>query len=161
MSLNVGVSSYISGITAITMNSNCLLLAEDEESDVLIFRRALKKAVLSVELRTFRDGQELVEDLNLEQNREQFTGCLAGLLVLDLKMPRMNGFDVLTWLKTQPRLSELPVVVLSSSIHESDMRKALQLGAREYLVKPTVPGELVTMVKTMHERYFRDCALTA
>jgi len=137
------------------------LLAEDEESDVVIFQRALKKAQLAVELRTFRDGQELVDHLSEGVDRRVLTGSRPVLLVLDLKMPRMNGFDVLMWLKTQPHLSHLPAVVLSSSVYESDMRKALELGAREYLVKPTVPGELVSMVETMHERFCTNHALTA
>jgi CheY-like chemotaxis protein len=126
-----------------------ILLVEDEESDVEIFRRALKRAGLAAELVVARDGQEAVEYLDLE-NCDQ---PKPGLLLLDLKMPRMDGFEVLTWLNTKPCFKNLPVLVLTSSSHDSDIRKAREMGAREFFVKPGGIHELVKILQDIYARY--------
>jgi CheY-like chemotaxis protein len=73
--------------------------------------------------------------------------------LLDLKMPRVSGFDVLAWLTTRPDLKDLPVLVLSSSSLDSDMHQARAMGARDYLVKPHSIQELVKMLEDIHARY--------
>jgi CheY-like chemotaxis protein len=92
-----------------------ILAAEDEESDRLILELVFEKAQLPHPLVIVGDGQEAVDYLS---GRGRFADRLAhplpGLLILDLKMPRMNGFDVLDWLATQPKFKELPTVVLSA-----------------------------------------------
>ncbi|MGD0816413.1 MAG: response regulator [Verrucomicrobiota bacterium] len=131
-----------------------ILLAEDEESDVEIFRLALKRAALFSELIVARDGQEVVDYFNAESTgRDGVARPMPGLLLLDLKMPRMSGFEVLAWLSTQPRLNNVPVLILSSSNHESDIQKALKMGAREYFVKPGGMGDLVRILQDIHARY--------
>src|SRR5947209_4561847 len=91
-----------------------ILLAEDEETDVILFRLALQTAGLLYPVAVARDGQEAIEYLSGEapySDRE--TNPLPALVVLDLKMPRMTGFDVLSWLGTQSDLRQIPAVVLS------------------------------------------------
>ena len=110
-----------------------ILAAEDEESDRLILELVFEKASLPHPLVMVRDGQEAVDYLSgsgrfVDRSVHPF----PALLILDLKMPRMNGFDVLVWLATQPQLKELPAVVLSSSSDDSDIKQARELGAREY-----------------------------
>jgi len=78
---------------------------------------------------------------------------LPALLLLDLKMPRMDGFEVLAWLATRLDFKDLPVVVLSSSSDDSDIQKARQLGAREYFIKPHALSDLVTMLKSLQSRH--------
>jgi CheY-like chemotaxis protein len=74
---------------------------------------------------------------------------MPSLILLDLKMPRVSGFDVLAWLRTEDGLKQLPVVVLTSSNHDADIKRAYDLGARSYLVKPVGFEALVELVKTL------------
>jgi CheY-like chemotaxis protein len=127
-----------------------ILAAEDEESDRMILELAFQRAKVPRPIVLVRDGQEAVDYLGgkgVFANRSAHP--LPALIVLDLKMPRMSGFDVLAWLMTQPQFKGLPAVVLSSSADESDMKKARQLGAREYFVKPHSLDELMKIALQM------------
>src|SRR5258706_12776145 len=114
-----------------------ILLAEDDENDVFFLRRALARSGLGNPLIAVRDGQEAVDYLaGIGPYADRASHPLPGLIFLDLKMPRMNGFEVLLWLSSRPEFGELPVVVLTSSAQDSDIRKARELGADDYQVKP-------------------------
>ena len=127
-----------------------ILAAEDEESDRLILELAFQRAKLPYPLVIVRDGQEAVDYLSGKgRYADRSAHPLPALLVLDLKMPRMNGFDVLAWLARQQDFKRIPVVVLSSSADELDVNKARQLGAREYFVKPHRLDELIKMMHQM------------
>jgi CheY-like chemotaxis protein len=131
-----------------------ILAAEDEASERLILEAAFERAKLPCPLVIVRDGEEAVDYLSGKgRYADRSAHPLPALVVLDLKMPRMNGFDVLTWLTTQPDLKKLPVVVLSSSAHESDVEKSRQLGALEYFVKPHSLGGLIDIVHQMQSRW--------
>src|SRR6185436_8485420 len=102
-----------------------ILAAEDEESDRMILEMAFRRAKLPCPLVLVRDGQEAVDYLGgMGPYADRAAHPLPALIVLDLKMPRMNGFDVLRWLAEQPRFKEIPAVVLSSSADDIDMNKA-------------------------------------
>src|ERR1051325_11431606 len=95
-------------------DNSVILLAEDREDDVLLIRRAFKKAHLLNPLHVVHDGEEAIAYLKGEgqyANRAEYP--LPALLLLDLKMPRRDGFDVLTWIRQEPGLSALRVVVRS------------------------------------------------
>jgi len=114
-----------------------ILLAEDREDDIVLVRRAFAKAYVLNPLQIVRDGEELVAYLKGEgkyANRAEYP--LPDLLLLDLKMPRMDGFQVLEWIRQQPGLSNLRVVVLTSSENMRDVNRAYQLGANSFMVKP-------------------------
>jgi CheY-like chemotaxis protein len=131
-----------------------VLLAEDEESDAMILKTAFKLAVDAHRMVTVPDGQELVEYLSGDgrySDRSLFP--LPALIILDLKMPRMNGFDVLAWLQTKPDLQVIPAVVLSSSPSELDVNRARQLGAREYFTKPFGFNEVVKLVRQIQTKW--------
>ncbi|PWU11623.1 MAG: two-component system response regulator [Verrucomicrobia bacterium] len=134
-----------------------ILLAEDDDNDVFLMRAALERAEVVAELVVARDGQEAVEYLS-GPNGNGHSPSKLRLMLLDLKMPRMDGFDVLSWIHNHPELSDLPVVVLSSSSQESDMSKARTLGARDYQVKPADFHELVRLVKELHARWLGQVA---
>ncbi len=72
---------------------------------------------------------------------------LPSLILLDLKMPGLSGHEVLKWIRTRPETCTIPVIVLTSSHQDSDIRRAYILGANGYLVKPGTPAELLTMVE--------------
>src|SRR5258707_6450593 len=103
------------------VSPHTILLAEDDENDVFFLKRALKEAGLETQIFVARDGQEAVNYLSGQPpfaNRADFP--VPTLLLLDLKMPRMSGFDVLQWLHAQKDFERLLVVVFSSSSEESD-----------------------------------------
>jgi two-component system, cell cycle response regulator DivK len=75
------------------------------------------------------------------------------LVVVDLKMPLMDGFELLGWLQNRPELESLPAIVISSSDLPADREKAIKLGARDYFVKPNDPADLVKLVEGLHEKW--------
>jgi CheY-like chemotaxis protein len=138
-----------------------ILLAEDEETDVMMFRLALEKAKLRYTVVVAHDGQDAIDYLSGHPpytNRGEHP--LPGLLVLDLKMPRMTGFDVLSWLRNRPEFSQLPAVVLSSSSYPQDIQHAAQLGAREYFIKPHSISQLATVVQSATQRWLDPAGKT-
>jgi len=133
-----------------------ILVAEDEESDAMILQRAFQNAHLPFPLTIVPDGSRVVDYLEGAAPYANRANCpLPSLMLLDLKMPRMNGFDVLTWLAEQPQFKEIPVIVFSSSGHASDIEKALSLGARDYQIKPLRFDVLVQLVKTITDRWLK------
>jgi CheY-like chemotaxis protein len=120
-----------------------ILLAEDEANDVFMMQRAIRKMNLSISLQVAQDGYETIEYLSGQgkyADRELYP--LPSLILLDIKMPRKNGFDVLQWLKDDGTLTHIPVVMITSSAVKSDVDKAHELGASGYLVKPVDPKQL-------------------
>ena len=98
------------------------------------------------------DGEEAVNycsGVGAYSNRNEYP--LPCLLLLDLNMPRKSGLEVLKWVRSEPSISTLPVIVLTSSLHDADIHRAYVQGANAYLVKPTNPGELLVLVKTIKD----------
>ncbi len=127
---------------------------EDDENDVFFMQRALQKAGLPHDLFHVHDGQEAVDYLGgNEPYTDRSKYPFPDLLLLDLKMPKMNGFDVLSWLREHPELKTPPVVVLSSSNQEEDVQKALSLGASDFQTKPHDTQGLVQFVQELHDRW--------
>lgn len=125
-----------------------ILLAEDDPDDVLLLRRAFARANVANPLVVVSDGDEAVEYLSGSgRYTDHGSHPLPAVLLLDLKMPRRNGFEVLEWLRSQPGLTALPVVVLTSSRESADVRRAYELGANSYLVKPGSPDALLAVVR--------------
>ena len=127
-----------------------ILLVEDNSTDALMIRRAFRKANLANPLQVVDDGDKAVAYLSGQgpyADREKYP--LPVLLLLDLKLPRRSGLEVLEWLRQQEGLKRLPVVVLTSSKESSDVNRAYDLGANSYLVKPVDFDPLREMVKTL------------
>jgi CheY-like chemotaxis protein len=125
-------------------DSAVILLAEDLEDDVLLIRRAFTKAGVQNPLFVVHDGEEAIQYLQGEgkfANRAEYP--LPDLTLLDLKMPRKDGFEVLEWVRQQPTLRGLRIVVLTSSKEIRDVDRAYQLGANSVLVKPAEFTNLV------------------
>ena len=113
-------------------------------------QRAIQRAEVLAEIRSVVDGQEAidyVEGRGRFADREKFP--VPYLILLDLKLPLKTGFDVLAWIRAQPTMRTLVVIVLSSSIDEGDLEKAYQLGANAFLVKPSDMHTLVEMCKAL------------
>lgn len=114
-----------------------ILLVEDDTDDVFLMERAFGKGSVPVEMRVAREGREALRYLHGEGeygDREQHP--LPCLTLLDLNLPYVNGLEVLRQIREQPDIRKLIVVVLSSSVADSDIEQAYDLGANSYLSKP-------------------------
>lgn len=114
-----------------------ILLAEDSADDVFLLERAYKKAKLTNPLKIVSDGEEVLAYLKGEgvySDRSQYP--FPALLLLDIKMPRMNGLEVLSAIRQDPSLRRLVVIFLTASNLEQDVNSAFDLQANSYLVKP-------------------------
>jgi CheY-like chemotaxis protein len=130
--------------------SEIILLADDDADDVILVRKALNEAGFENPLFVVCDGQEAIQYLSgegLYADRAQFP--FPQLLLLDLKMPQMTGFEVLTWLRQRPEWNGLPVVILTGSCYEPDVKHAYELGANSFLTKPSDFSTFVGTVKQM------------
>jgi len=128
----------------------CLLVAEDDANDVFFLKRAFEQAEIQNPLHFVHDGQEAIDYLSgvgTFSDRAQYP--LPSLLILDLKMPRKSGMEVLKWLDEQPELRRLPVVVFTSSAHQKDVERAYQLGANAFVVKPSNVSQRIELAKVI------------
>jgi CheY-like chemotaxis protein len=134
-----------------------ILLIEDSENDLLLVKLALKRAGVLNPIQAARDGREAVEYLcgdGTYADRVKFP--FPSLIISDLKMPRMDGFEILEWLRKHPECSVIPVIILSASKQDTDIKRAYQLGANSYLVKPSTLDQLQQILKRLFE-YWEIC----
>jgi CheY-like chemotaxis protein len=139
-----------------TALSNTILIVDDNDDDVYALRRALKKANIANPQQIAHSGREAVDYLAGQgdfADRSKFP--LPFLVFLDLKMPFMDGFDVLTWVRTQPALASIVVVVLTGSDEVRDHQRAYSLGARSYLVKPASAADLRAVMESIQSYWLR------
>ena len=128
--------------------SSAILLVEDNDDDVFLMKRALKNAGITNQLYVVEDGQQAIDYLSgtgIYADREQHP--LPALVFLDLKLPFKNGLDVLAWIRKQPHLEGLVVVVLTSSNEPMDLKQSYKLGANSYVVKPPTAAQLLDLAK--------------
>jgi len=132
------------------MEQPTIVAAEDEPVDALMLKRAFRKAGLGEKFTVVDDGEALVDYLTGAgnyTNRDEHP--LPVLILLDLKLPKRSGLEVLEWLRQQPILRRIPVVVLTSSRQSEDVARAYDLGANSYLVKPVEFNALLDMMKAV------------
>jgi len=112
------------------MSQLTILHVDDDSNDVLLLQHACRKAGIEVQLQGVNDGDEAIAYLTGKDkfsDREKYP--LPRLILLDLKMPRLSGFEVLSWMRQQEKLRRMPVVVLTSSSHDADVNRAYDMGA--------------------------------
>ena len=129
-----------------------ILLVEDEENDALLVKMAFKKNEIENPVQWVRDGLEAVAYLNGDgdfSDRRRYP--FPEVLILDLKMPRMNGLELLAWIRDHPEFRVIPTIIMSSSRLDSDVEKAYNLGANTYMIKPSSFDDLANMVKLAHD----------
>jgi CheY-like chemotaxis protein len=129
-----------------------ILLVEDRAVDIDLTRRAFERRKVLNQLEIARNGEEAIEFFDRWENGELLPICI----LLDLRMPKMNGLEVLRRLKSHPKFSTIPVVVLTTSSEDSDVAEAYKLGCNSYIVKP-VDFEKFVEVAAKIEVYW--CAL--
>lgn len=130
--------------------SYTVLWVEDDADDVFLIGRAIQKTGLNP-LQLARDGKEAVDYLTgtgAYANREAYP--FPTLVLLDLKLPKMSGFEVLQWSWKQPEVCRIPVIIFTSSRERSDIDRAYELGANAYLLKSVDHANLVEALKRVH-----------
>ncbi len=128
-------------------HQDVVLVVEDDPDDQNLIARAFKKAKVEVPLRFANDGDQAVTFL--ADTLQDAMTLRPVVVLLDLKLPRRSGFEVLEWVKQHETLKRVPVVVLTSSREAVDLERAYDLGANSYLVKPTRPEALLHMVESI------------
>jgi CheY-like chemotaxis protein len=134
-----------------------ILLVDDSEEDILVIRRAFEKAFIPNPLYAVKSGDEAIsyfEGRGKFSNRDEYP--LPELLLLDLKMPGIDGFEVLSWIRGQAGLSLLRVVVLTGSDHIRDVNQAYQMGANSFMVKPSDFENFVELGKSIQTYWLRQ-----
>jgi len=140
-------------ITTIAGKTLEVLLVDDNRTDAILIREALKHCRLPVNLSDIQDGALALDYLRRQGNYAQAPE--VDLVLLDLNMPKMTGWDVLMEMKADFRLGSLPVLIVTSSRNADEARRAYQMDAESYLVKPPNLFEFPMLLKTI-ERIFVD-----
>jgi CheY-like chemotaxis protein len=122
-----------------------ILLVEDNQDDIELLQRAFQRAGVRNPLEVATNGDAAIDAL-----RDRGRDAMPFLVLLDLKLPRRSGFEVLAWIRENGATRRLPVVVLTSSRQSSDVGRAYDLGANSYLVKPVASGAVLDMVRTLN-----------
>ncbi len=136
-----------------------ILLAEDYDDDIALLQRAFERAQVR-DVQVVRNGDEAIEYLKgVGRYANRGAHPFPDLLLLDIKMPRRSGLEVLEWVRQQRSLKRLPVIVLTSSQNMKDVNEAHELGANSYLVKPTDFRELVGLIKAFSDYWLSACTL--
>ena len=134
-----------------------VLIAEDDEDEALLIQRAFKANGLGRPAHIVSDGRGAIEYLHGDgAYADRRTHPFPDLVILDLKMPRVSGFEVLEWLNMHPDFRVIPTIVWSSSADRRDVKHAFCLGAHAYLCKPGNYNEFVAMVQRL-VAFWDDC----
>ena len=132
------------------MSSNCILLVEDNPSDIRLTRRALEQSHITNPLVVAEDGREALDYLfALGAHAGRDAAELPRLVLLDLKLPRVDGLEVLRQLRANERTRRLPVVILTSSQEQQDIMAGYELGANSYVRKPVDFAQFVEAVRIL------------
>ena len=136
-----------------------ILVAEDNPDDLLLLEQAVKKAGVAMSLHPVSDGYDTLSYLKGEGlYGDRVTYPWPDILLLDLNMPRVNGFEVLEWVRRQSQCSRLIIHVFTASSRDDDVRRAYDLWANSYVVKPSRLDELVALVSALHAWHRFVCA---
>lgn len=132
-------------------NLRPILYVEDEENDAFFLQRAFSQAGIGHPLVVVGNGEEAIKYFSGGGRHETGSHELPCLALLDLKMPRKSGLEVLAWIRKESAVATMPVIVLTSSLQNADIHRAYAEGANAYLVKPSQPSDLVSMVKAIKD----------
>ena len=129
-------------------NNESILYVEDSEDDVFLMKYAFERAEIKNPIEIVRDGQEAIEFLSgfLQDDAQRRR---LSLVLLDLKLPKRTGLEVLQWMRQQAPLKKIPTLIFSSSNQKADVERAYDYGANAFLVKPSDPQTLQDMAKAI------------
>ena len=133
-----------------------ILLVEDDENDVILVRKAIETGGAGHTVQAVTDGEQAIRYLQgIDEYADRERYPVPNVVLSDLKMPRMTGFELLRWLRANPKYSVIPTIIYSNSALESDVREAYRLGANSYIAKPPSLGALVETLRAIYEYWSR------
>lgn len=133
-----------------------ILLVEDDYNDILFIKRAFRRSKMDNLMQIVRDGDEAVAYLSGKGDYgDRNVYPLPGIIILDLKLPRRSGLEVLEWLRQQPVIKRIPVVILTSSKENMDVNRAYDIGVNSYLLKPVSSNALNEMIEILNAFWLR------
>ncbi|MGJ3253865.1 MAG: response regulator [Elainellaceae cyanobacterium] len=138
------------------VNEYGILLVEDDSNDILFVQRAFRQANATNPIRIVKDGDAAIDYLSGKgeyADRDRYP--LPALILLDLKLPRRSGIEILEWIRQQPIIKRIPVVVLTSSRESLDVDRSYDLGVNSYLVKPVKFDDLSKMIAALDSYWLR------
>ncbi len=139
-----------------------ILYAEDDDNDVYLMTRACEVLGIRQPLKIVTDGKMVIAYLaDVDDPSAGVSNPLPCLVILDLSMPGRKGIEVLQWIRTQPKLMGLPVIVLTSSSQHTDIHRAYLLGASGFFVKPGDPDELLEIMRAVQACWLGDGPVNA
>jgi CheY-like chemotaxis protein len=124
--------------------ANLILIVEDNPDDILILTTAFRKAGSTAQLEFLTDGEQAIEYFSPPLNNR-----LPALMLLDVKLPKRSGLEVLGWIRSKSSLQRLPVIMLTASNQPEDINQAYDLGVNSYLVKPGGIEQLVALARSI------------
>jgi CheY-like chemotaxis protein len=136
-----------------------ILIADDDFEDFLLIKNTFEANQLNVHLSHVEDGQYLIDILKAQGKYNKF-GELPNLILLDLNMPRKNGFDVLKEIKENDQLKKIPIIIFTTSKTTRDIDKAYELGANCYISKPQTVEEWTEIIQVLG-RFWIQCVKLA
>ena len=143
-------------VSMMGLKDSGILLVEDDSNDVLFIQRAFRRSKLENSMQVVRDGDEAVAYLSGDgKYADRNLYPLPGMILLDLKLPRRSGLEVLEWIRNQPVLKRIPVVILTSSKENADVNTAYDMGVNSYLLKPVNYNALNEMIDTLNAFWLR------
>lgn len=133
--------------------SRSILLVEDNDDDAFLTRRALESAGITHTIQRCRDGQAVIDYLNgiVSPRKNQEETRMPDLILLDLKMPRLNGLEALKWIREHEVFRSLIVVALTSSNERRDVETAYRLHINAYLVKPSSLSQMIELARSIRQ----------
>lgn len=135
-------------------NPLVLVIADDDEDDYILTAEAFADADIKNEIRWVKNGEELLAFLHSNLNEKEAIRKRIGLILLDLNMPKKNGFESLKEIKAHPNLRKIPTIVLTTSKNDSDISKAYGLGANSYIQKPSKFSEYLKIIEMLRNYWF-------
>ena len=141
------------------MHRQCtILIVDDDENDIFFVQRAFTEINVHCVFQILKNGQEVVDylsGLGDYANREKYP--LPMMILMDLKMPIMDGFQVLAWLRSRPGLKVIPTIVFSSSDVPADITRAYELGANSFMTKSVTYDGLLLKLQTLSQYWLEYC----
>ena len=135
-----------------------ILIVDDDENDVFFVKRAFTEMTVNCAFEVLQNGQEAIDYLAGQgafANREKHP--LPMLILMDLKMPIVDGFEVLTWLRSRPGIKVIPTIVFSSSDIPRDITRAYELGANSFMTKSVTYDGLLLKLQTLSRYWLEHC----
>lgn len=128
-----------------------ILIVEDNAEEVILLQKAFKRAALDISVQFVVNGEEAIDYLSgSDKYRDRYSFPEPDLVIMDLKMPRKGGFEVLEWFRNLQEGALIPIVVLTASSRDADVQRAYTLGANSYFIKPSNFDEFRDMIQVIY-----------